>query len=64
MSSSEDTFDGFEGTTDDEGNVSTDVPDGEYTITATHPDTDETVEDTVTVAGEDVEVALAFTEQS
>lgn len=55
-------FSGFEGTTNAEGTVSTDVPNGDYTVSATHPETDETVEDSVTVDGADVDVPLSFTQ--
>lgn len=52
----------FEGTTSSAGSVSTELADGQYTVTATHPDTGEAVEDSLTVDGADVAIAVSFTE--
>lgn len=52
----------FEGTTSDAGSVSTDLPNGEYVITATHPDTNEVVEGSVAVDDADVATSVSFTE--
>lgn len=54
-------FDGFEGQTDSNGMVDVDVPGGEYVVVVTHPDTDETLEQTLTVQS-DEDVTMSFTD--